>query len=421
MTDPNMRGTPPSRHPDSNTTTSTSTAPSTTTGSNTNGNNSSSGPSNVSHNTSNTTPSLATRIQSSATGLARSALTGDYAQTLHTATQGKGSSSRSSSSSNPEITHQATGPGLPSGSSSSSSTTRQAQTFRSAPSPSGAFSIPNLTEEEFQRVYTDVGTYGRAYYDEAPPSQSQEGLAQGSASGTAIGIGNESPSASANLEEFLQSSTGNWKGKQRPQDPVQLEYTTAWERATPHPTYSHPPVTYLEDGSEVINLLKDPNFDALAPEEAEMEAEAELEISTLTDSEMAMLDSFRRELSLDSSSNAAAAAAVAPREVLGQRNPVPLSSGSLVPDIDTFLQNDSSRNQDAGLRDRVLSELTGSNEWVEVQERYHDEVWGYLRPALEAAREEIEQREEGGEGEGHGDGDGPAVRRLKMILKHMSA
>jgi len=73
---------------------------------------------------------------------------------------------------------------------------------------------------------------------------------------------------------------------------------------------------------------------------------------------------------------------------------------------------------DTALRDRVLAELPGSNEWVEVQGRYHDEVWGYLRPALEAAREEIEQKKGGSDGEGH-DGDGPAVRRLKMILRHM--
>ena len=67
-----------------------------------------------------------------------------------------------------------------------------------------------------------------------------------------------------------------------------------------------------------------------------------------------------------------------------------------------------------------MAELPGSNEWVEVQARYHDEVWGYLRPALEAAKTEIEEKKDGdaAEGQGH-DGDGPAVRRLKMILRHM--
>jgi hypothetical protein len=97
---------------------------------------------------------------------------------------------------------------------------------------------------------------------------------------------------------------------------------------------------------------------------------------------------------------------------------VGLSSVSLVPDIDAFLNEHDGSG--VSLRDSVLAELPGSGEWVGVQERYHDEVWGYLRPALEAAREEIEEAKGGGgEGVGHGDGDGPAVRRLKMILKHM--
>ena len=55
---------------------------------------------------------------------------------------------------------------------------------------------------------------------------------------------------------------------------------------------------------------------------------------------------------------------------------------------------------------------------MDVQERYVDDVWGYLEPVLEAAKEEIEDGDKF-EGTGHEDGDGPAVRRLKMILVHM--
>jgi hypothetical protein len=89
---------------------------------------------------------------------------------------------------------------------------------------------------------------------------------------------------------------------------------------------------------------------------------------------------------------------------------------SLIPDIDTFIAQDSSTS-DLGLRDSVLERLPGAGDWVGVQERYHDEVWGYLRPALEAAKTEMEG---GGDGDGDGEGrEGPAVRRLRMILKHM--
>lgn len=72
----------------------------------------------------------------------------------------------------------------------------------------------------------------------------------------------------------------------------------------------------------------------------------------------------------------------------------------------------------SALRDEVLGQLPGAGDWIGVQERYHDEVWGFLEPVLEAARVEIERGREGG-GDGSGNGEGPAVRRLRMILGHM--
>lgn len=70
----------------------------------------------------------------------------------------------------------------------------------------------------------------------------------------------------------------------------------------------------------------------------------------------------------------------------------------------------------------MLTSLPGAEDWVAVEERYHDEVWGFLRPTLEAAKQEIESG--GGEASRQGpDGsavDGPAVARLKMVLRHMA-
>jgi len=66
------------------------------------------------------------------------------------------------------------------------------------------------------------------------------------------------------------------------------------------------------------------------------------------------------------------------------------------------------------LRDEVLGSLPGARDWVCVQERYHDEVWGFLEPVLEAARTEMEGQERGSR-------EGPAVRRLRMILGHMAS
>lgn len=147
-----------------------------------------------------------------------------------------------------------------------------------------------------------------------------------------------------------------------------------------------------------------------------VDLDLEAELAPLSDEEVKMLESFRRDMGIGIGMGSGSGF---DNRTIPQGS-VPLSSVSLVPDIDAFLNehDPGARTGAVSLRDRVLSELPGSNEWVGVQERYHDEVWGYLRPALEAAREEIEEKEKGVEGEGH-DGDGPAVRRLKMILKHM--
>ena len=47
-------------------------------------------------------------------------------------------------------------------------------------------------------------------------------------------------------------------------------------------------------------------------------------------------------------------------------------------------------------------------------ESYHEDVWGYIRPLVEAARQEQRVAESASSG------DGPAVRRLRMILAHLN-
>ncbi|CAI7597707.1 unnamed protein product [Penicillium manginii] len=412
MTDPNMRGTPPAHHPDSNLNASTSSStPNPTPGQSTRAGTSAANNKNANPPSQ---PSLATRIQSSATSLARSALTGpsDYAQTLNTATQGKAAPGPSSGPTSASASANYTTPQTNNAPSSQQQPT-PAPTFRTTPTtnPRGAFSIPNITEEEFQRVYTDTGTYGRAYYEETGPTTA---LKPNESLNAGTGAGADADASQTSLDD-LQSHTGPWKGKHRLQDPVQLEYTTAWERASPHKTYNTYTDTYTPvstDGDAVTALLADPSFDA-ANDDAEnyhLDLELDTELAPLSNEEVEMLESFRREFGVSRSGSGSGRAL--PQGSVG------LSSVSLVPDIDAFLNEHDGSG--VSLRDSVLAELPGSGEWVGVQERYHDEVWGYLRPALEAAREEIEEAKGGGgEGVGHGDGDGPAVRRLKMILKHM--
>lgn len=362
-------------------------------------------PSHPSTTSDNGTPSLASRIQSSAAGLARSAMHGassssDAARTLAGATQGKASGSAALASAGSEglvsrdIAARGSGAGAGSGAGYTGPSTAESFRSETTSSTSGGFEIPALSEEAFQRL--------GAYTDET-------------------GVSLDSVRGDAHRDTSLadlQGETGNWKGKQRAHDPMQLDYTSAWERAD-HPgsqanTYEPQP----SDGAAVVSLLADTSFDADfgGPEDVGLDLDLDPAATPppLTAEEIKMLDSFRRQIG-DSTNPSS------------QHQQPGLSSFSLVPDIDAFLQQNDpsgfSESADASsvsattLRDSVIEYLPGAQDWVTVHERYHDEVWGYLRPALEAAKAEIEER--GPEAREGDENDGPAVRRLKMILKHM--
>ncbi|KAJ5818795.1 hypothetical protein N7474_004386 [Penicillium riverlandense] len=355
------------------------------------------------------TQSLAGRIQSSATNLARSTFQppgsgAEVSRTLASTTNGKaaGPSSLPPSSTQYYSASQDV-IGVP------SSSTRQtrpgssaaAESFRSnavdgtSAETQGGFTLPPLTEEEFQQQQQHL-------FDDG-------GISLGDRDGDG---GSRDPLGT------LQSETGNWKGKQRTYDPVQRRFDTAWERGQPTSFQgidgsSGQAQINSTDGAGVISLLSDPAFDAgfsttTDTGDAEPELETDLAFSEpppLTPAEMEMLDSFRRQMTPPP-----------PHSTQSQH----LTSFSLVPDIDTFLQQHdpsaAAETTSTSLRDNVLSHLPGATDWIGVQDRYHDEVWGFLRPALEAAKTEMEEK---GPGPHNEDEDGPAVRRLKMILKHM--
>ncbi|KAJ5591902.1 uncharacterized protein N7459_002271 [Penicillium hispanicum] len=344
--------------------------------------------------------SLATRIQSSAAGLARSALQGpgpapDVAQTLASATNGKtagpsSSIARTGSDSVVSDDISASARGVAAGTRGEAPSSRGGEaSFRSTTgsTPQGGFMLPGLSAEDFVGSYANTNTDTDTY--------------------TELEIGPD-----------LQGRTGRWKGKQRAQDPVQREYTSAWERA------QHEREHGAADGAAVVSLLADTSFDPAfghgdpGMDEAEVDTDPAAAPPPLTPAEVRMLESFRREIGLASGDAA---------HMHPQQQQQHFTSMSLVPDIDTFLQqNDPAAYTHAeataasadSLRDTLVAYLPGAADWVGVQERYHDEVWGYLRPALEAAKAEIEEKEKDGL---DGDQDGPAVRRLKMILKHMRA
>lgn len=335
-------------------------------------------------------PSLTSRVQSSAAGLARAlgSSSSDAAQTLASATEGK--TAGPSAGTGTGAGHLSSGSVVPRGAGSASSRSGPSESFREAPGTTvqGGFTIPALSEEEFQKGHTldtqhpTANTYSDTVTLDPAPN----------------------PRTSHDLD--LQTQTGPWKGKQRAHDPIQHEYSSAWERARFEPQSQPTQATYepnTNDGAEVVTLLSDSTFDPnIDPYNADLDLDVSAEPEPLSAEEIKALESFRKGLGSEGQT-----------QIGSEGRGRGLTGMSLVPDIDTFLAQDTSSDVGA-LRDSVLEHLPGASDWVGVQDRYHDEVWGYLRPALEAAKTEME---EGGEGEGHE--DGPAVRRLRMILEHM--
>ncbi|KAJ5232821.1 hypothetical protein N7468_005777 [Penicillium chermesinum] len=275
-------------------------------------------------------PSLASRVQRSAAGLARSAFQGasaGAAQTIAGATDSKAGAPSASRPAAGSASRDILSPGARKGS---------------------GIEIPGMTEDEFQRAGSipDVGAT-QSYEEPGARSHGAEGL--------------------------QEVQAGSWKGKQRAYDPVQV-YSSAWERARTETEGSgmQVPVT---DGEAVASLLADPSFDPSFEADAEADG-LDLDLAAapppLTREEIDMLESFRRELQKEDGSR-----------MQGSEPGQQLSAHSLVPDIDTFLQQNDpvgyAQTSSAGattLRDNVLANLPGAEDWVGVHERYHDEVWG---------------------------------------------
>lgn len=70
------------------------------------------------------------------------------------------------------------------------------------------------------------------------------------------------------------------------------------------------------------------------------------------------------------------------------------------------------------IRDLFVVPGPSSQQWLDVLTRYQDEVWGDMLPLVQDARSEVEQAIIGKGGDFQG---GPAVRRLAMILGHLNS
>ncbi|KUM59472.1 hypothetical protein ACN42_g7659 [Penicillium freii] len=438
------------------------------------------------------TPSLASRIQTSATGLAKSAFqpSSDLANTLASTTSSKpaGPSTLPNTQTSRDLPANLTQHGAPG---SGSGSAYAAQSFREHDpytSTTGGFALPALTEDEFQGNGNDIYGYdGIGRSDNTDADHLRANTTTTTASTTA------DPNTNTIQSQDLQTPSSTWKGKARAHDPTQHQFETVWQRQwhdqTPHTTV---PAT---DGAAVVSLLSDITFDPNFEDPTTI-PDTEIDIAAapapLSVAEREMLDSFRRGLGLDVegdnqrererdarltgaslipdidvflSQGIGAESGIGSGIGTGEGNAMAMATGSgsgsgFIPtsirdavlrdipggsewvgvqetDIDVFLSQgvgagsgsgirigeenamatgSGSTSTSTSLRDAVLANLPGAGDWIGVQERYHDEVWGFLQPVLEEARAEIEEK--GVEGLGPGE-DGPAVRRLKMILMHM--
>lgn len=318
--------------------------------------------------------SIASRIQDSASGLARSAFfaPGPPQDLAHSLASG-GKPGPSSSASFERPSSQAVADQYRQSSASSSIQGQGAgtplETFRSSASAQqGRFGQPPFSEEEFQHTYDGNTDHGF--------------LAD-----TGIGKGK----GKAGGSEFISPDDSQ----------IPSDFDVAWQRGS-HDALHNATSQHSSDGAAVVSLLADRSFDPEFPISAHEPAEpvdTELSPQPLTPEEIQMIETFRRKLP--------------PPE---QSQPSRINPASLIPDIDTFLNGITpGPGTDAmALRDDVLTNLPGAADWIGVEERYHDEVWGYLRPTLEAAAKEMEDNKHSQKAE-----DGPAVRRLKLVLKHM--
>ncbi|GAD94237.1 conserved hypothetical protein [Paecilomyces variotii No. 5] len=326
--------------------------------------------------------SMASRIQDSASGLLRNAISApgaynlpaDLAQSLANGSKAGASAPRglSSSSTAAESFQSHGSSGLGSSAAETGAQSSVPASFRSGAAQEGGFRLDPLAQDDFQRGADDSFLYNPV---------------------------------------DISDTKGKGKGREQADaaDSELATFDTTWEThhhsqgATVPATPNAQPTTLPSDGSAVVSLLADPSFqpEFLPTEENPIDSTDLDSVPPLTASEVQIIESFRRHPSMAS-------------ETQSQQHRI--TSQSLIPDIDAFLAQDSPATDTAALRESVLHNLPGAEDWMAVEERYHDEVWGYLRPALEAAQKEIEETKNEGAPPSE---EGPAVRRLRMILQHM--
>ncbi|KAK2740747.1 hypothetical protein FQN57_005979 [Myotisia sp. PD_48] len=333
--------------------------------------------------------SLGQRIRSSASGLIHNALKPHHSDTA--AVAASASSNKLSGASSNQPSAAASNP-TPFDSRYHSSTDNQ--TFHSTWDGSS-----NTQSQFFRSRWVTPSGLEEDFANHSPAAQEQFGHEY-----------DMSPSKGKGRSD-IQVYTTHHEGQQRltPTEPYNFNHVwNAGKRTTTIANHegldgNHPPTTTITtttstttvinhrgspDGAAVASLLDDPSFQPLYE----------------PDSDAHPNDTHDGPASLFTSPSQST---LAPPPSAASITPL-----SLVPDINTVLAEFGVMTNGQELR---LAELPGVEEWLALDFQYHDVVWGNIRPFVESAKQEVDERRDRGE---EGPGDGPAVRRLKAVLEH---
>ena len=97
---------------------------------------------------------------------------------------------------------------------------------------------------------------------------------------------------------------------------------------------------------------------------------------------------------------------------------------SLIPEFDPLENRSIDHNLNTRQWDDLRLRLSNASEgdvkpWLDILDRYQDEVWGTMLPLIEMVRDEVRSGNGSKSPEVRIAKDGPAVRRLRLVLQHL--
>lgn len=331
------------------------------------------------------TPSIADRVKSSASGLLRNtispstAASHSFGSDLSNTLSAKPSASSSSSSLSSSSSHTALDNRL------------RSSTSRSFSSSTGGGESTGSVHESFRSSWTSTSeadnrekAWEQNFTDPATSTFEQHDLSQSKGKGRLVEVNDYAPSQSPVFQQHNETSNTIF-------DSAWLDSNASQESAaTLLPEELFKEQQQQQDGSEVSALLSDPSFQPL------------YDYDTDDDDQ---IPGYKIQ--------------PIPRDPLfhntHERTSIPkiLDSAALVPDVEASNKSIVDAMSDEELKG-VLREL-GLLDWVDLDDRYQDEVWGDLEPYAKAAKAEVEEKKVAGD---NNVADGPAVMRLRMVLGH---